>query len=79
LPKDYGKFIAAIHKGIGIKKRGVICYYGAMKIICPSILRDKGIVGSKKPYLCAQKNVLNTLEEIELSEGLHISYHRWGL
>jgi len=68
LPKDYGSSLQAYTRNRN--KERVIATMGHENYMAPAF-KDKGIVGSKIALFgCAPEEVLNTLEEIELSEGL---------
>jgi len=68
LPKDYGSSLQAYTRNRN--KERVIATMGHEHYVAPAF-KDEGIVGSKIALFgCAPEEVLNTLEELELLEGL---------
>ncbi len=68
LPKDYGSSLQAYTRNRD--KERIVSTMGHEHYVAPAF-KDDGIIGSKIALFgCAPEEVLNTLEEIELSEGL---------
>tara|TARA_R110000868_G_scaffold132180_1_gene342760 strand:+ start:45560 stop:47992 length:2433 start_codon:yes stop_codon:yes gene_type:complete len=68
LPKDYGSSLQAYTRNRN--KERVVATMGHEHYVAPAF-KDEGIVGSKIALFgCAPEEVLNTLEVIELAEGL---------
>jgi len=68
LPKDYGSSLQAYTRNRN--KERIVATMGHEHYVAPAF-KDEGIVGSKIALFgCAPEEVLNTLEVIELAEGL---------
>src|SRR5690606_79654 len=68
LPREYGSSLQAYTRNRG--KERVVKAMGHEHYVAPAF-KDEGIIGSKIALFgCAPEEVLNTLEAIELGEGL---------